>query len=99
MPSLIVARLRDRYRPSRIGIMPSVVSSSSFGCHSVESSWITGGVSGGASRVSVTAWAARPPAEQTKRLHAGARRPDGPGGRVGFGAVEVPPPVHQPPAA
>src|SRR5947199_252626 len=46
MPSLMVARLRDRYSASRIGIMPSVVSSSSLGCHSVESSWMTGGMSG-----------------------------------------------------
>jgi len=69
MPSLIVARLRDRYRPSRMGIRPRVVSSSSFGCHSVESSWITGGLSGVSSTISVTGWPARTAAEYTNGLN------------------------------
>src|SRR6266852_7178981 len=68
MPSLMVARLRDRYRPSRMGIRPRVVSSSSFGCHSVESSWITGGLSGVSSTISVTGWPARAAAEYTNGL-------------------------------
>src|SRR2546428_3963351 len=68
MPSLIVARLRDRYSPSRMGIRPSVVSSSSLGCHSVESSWITGGLSGESSTISVTGWPARTAAEYTNGL-------------------------------
>ena len=69
MPSLIVARLRDRYSASRIGIMPSVVSSSSLGCHGVESSWMTGGLSGESSRISVTGWPARTAAEYTNGLN------------------------------
>src|SRR5207245_936491 len=68
MPSLIVARLRDRYNPSRMGIRPSVVSSSSFGCHSVESSWMTGGLRGESSTISVTGWPARTAAEYTNGL-------------------------------
>src|SRR2546428_13961318 len=68
MPSLIVARLRDRYNASRMGIRPSVVSSSSFGCHSVESSWMTGGLRGESSTISVTGWPARTAAEYTDGL-------------------------------
>src|SRR3989442_5016582 len=68
MPSLIVARLRDRYNASRMGIRPSVVSSSSFGCHSVESSWMTGGLRGESSTISVTGWPARTAAEYTNGL-------------------------------
>ena len=69
MPSLMVARLRDRYSASRIGIRPSVVSSSSLGCHGVESSWITGGFKGESSRISVTGWPARTAAEYTNGLN------------------------------
>src|SRR5207253_4818341 len=76
MPSLMVARLRDRYSPSRMGMRPSVVSSSSFGCHSVESSWITGGLSGESSTISVTGWPARTAAEYTNglKVEPGCRR-------------------------
>src|SRR2546428_13628620 len=93
MPSLIVARLRDRYSPWRIGIRPSVVSSSSFGCHSVESSWITGGVGGGAAALSVTRWAARPAAADTKGLKGEPGRGDFCLGGVVFEGREGPPPV------
>src|SRR3989449_8450453 len=47
---------------------PSVVSSSSFGCQSVLSSWITGGLRGESSKISVTGWPARTAAEYTNGL-------------------------------
>src|SRR3989449_11445763 len=73
IPSLMVARLRDRYSPSRIGIRPSVVSSSSLGCHGVESSWRTGGVGGGAFSIAGAGGPERTGAEYTKgvEVHAG----------------------------
>src|SRR5207249_403622 len=65
---LVVAWFLDKYDPSRMGIIPSVVSSSSFGCHSELSSWTTGVLSGESSRISVTGWPARTAAEYTNGL-------------------------------
>src|SRR2546421_13122564 len=93
MPSLIVARLRDRYNASRMGIRPSVVSSSSFGCHSVESSWMTGGLSGGSSTILVTRGPPPTAAGDTNGLEGEPRWRAASGGRLVFGAAEGPPPV------
>src|SRR2546429_5069769 len=96
MPSLMVARLRDRYSPSRMGIRPSVVSSSSFGCHSVESSWITGGLSGVSSTISVTGGPAPTAAEYTNGLEVEARWRAPLVARVYLGAAQNPAPVLPP---